>query len=45
VAAALPQLWRALAQELSRWQAGGDWNSQLRIGQVGSGPEMALYRK
>jgi hypothetical protein len=23
----LPQLWRALAQELGRWQADGDWNS------------------
>jgi hypothetical protein len=39
----LPQLWLALAQELSRWQAGVDWNSRLRIGSIGSGPEMALY--
>ena len=39
----LPQLWRALALELSRWQAGGDWNSRLRIGLTGSGPEMALH--
>jgi hypothetical protein len=39
----LPQLWLALALELSRWQAGTDWNSRLRIGQVRSGPEMALY--
>ena len=39
----LPQLWRALAQELSRWQRGGDWNSRLRIGQQRRGPEMALY--
>src|SRR5262249_33694034 len=35
----LPQLWRALAGELSRWQASGDWNSRLRLGQVGKGPE------
>jgi hypothetical protein len=39
----LPQLWRALAQELSRWLAQGNWNSRLRIGQIGSSPEMALY--
>ena len=39
----LPHLWRALAQELSRWLAQGDWNSRLRIGQTRSGPEMALY--
>jgi hypothetical protein len=35
--------WHTLAQELSRWQVGSDWNSRLRIGQVRSGPEMALY--
>src|SRR5215472_8479174 len=40
----LPQLWRALAGELSRWQAGGDWNSRLRIGRTARGPEMALYQ-
>ena len=39
----LPQLWRALAQELSREPSDVDWNSRLRIGQVGGGPEMALY--
>jgi hypothetical protein len=39
----LPHLWRALAEELARWQSGGAWNSRLRIGPVGSGPEMALY--
>src|SRR5262245_18130097 len=38
----LPQLWRALAEELTRWQSGGNWNSRLRIGPVGSSPEMAL---
>ena len=26
-----------------RWQAGVDWNSRLRIGSIGSGPEIALY--
>jgi hypothetical protein len=39
----LPQLWRALAQELVRWHAQGDWNSRLRIGQIGKDAEMALY--
>jgi hypothetical protein len=39
----LPQLWRALAGELSRWRAGMGWNSRLRIGLVGSEPETALY--
>jgi hypothetical protein len=39
----LPQLWRALAGEMSRWQAGVDWNSRLRIGPVGSSSEMALF--
>jgi hypothetical protein len=40
----LPQLWLALAQELSRrQQPGGDWNSRLRIDRLGSGPEMALF--
>src|SRR5262249_26292603 len=29
--------------ELSRWLALGDWNSHLRIGLTGRGPEMALY--
>src|SRR5215472_16211135 len=38
----LPQLWRALAGELSRWQAGSDWNSHLRLGCSGRGSEMAL---
>ena len=39
----LPQLWRALAGELSRWQSGVDWNSRLRISRTARGPEMALY--
>jgi hypothetical protein len=39
----LPQLWLALARELSRWQSGRDWNSRLRIGLRAGGPEMALY--
>ena len=38
----LPQLWRALVGELSRWQSGGDWNNLLRIGPTGNGQEMAL---
>ena len=38
----LPQLWRALAEEPSHWQAQGDRNSLLRIGQTASRPEMAL---